>query len=140
KTWEKETKTTDPKTKKETTTKEQGRPFTTVVFSPDGKRLAAGTVDGLIKIFDVAEQKEIKELHGHEGVWALAFSGDGTKLASGGWDQTIKIWDADSGADVQTIKAHIGTVTTLAFSPTSPQIASGGLDGLIKIWVVAPKK
>jgi WD40 repeat protein len=136
---EKKIKVKDAKGK-ESDAIEKGRPFAVVAFSPNGKRLAAGTLDGLIKLYDLDAQKEVQELKAHDGIWALAFSPDGTKLASGGWDQTIKIWDAATGKDVQTIKAHLGTVTTIAFSPTSPQLASGGLDGLIKIWALAPGK
>jgi len=129
----------EPKTKQEKETKVLGREFTVVAFSPDGKRLAAGNLDGEIKIYDVDGAKEVRELKAPDGVWALAFSPDGSKLASGGWDQTIKVWDAASGKDVNTIKAHIGTVTTLVFSNDGQQIISGGLDGLVKIWNAAKK-
>ncbi len=131
-------KTTDPKTKKETAketvTKELGRIFTCVAFSPDGKKLAAGNLDGQIKTYDVEANKEIGEVKAHEGVWAIAYSPDGTKLATAGWDQTIKVWDANSRKELFTIKAHPGNVTTLAFSPDGQFIASGGIDGLVKLW------
>jgi WD40 repeat protein len=116
--------------------KETSREFVSLAFSPDGSKLAAGNLDGMIKIYDAADGKEIGEMKAHEGVWALAFSPDGSKLATGGWDQTIKVWDLASKKDVQTIKAHMGTVTTLAFSPDGMLIASGGTDNLIKIWAV----
>ncbi|MBX9681824.1 MAG: WD40 repeat domain-containing protein [Gemmataceae bacterium] len=116
--------------------KEPSREFVSLAFSPDGSKLAAGNLDGMVKIYDAADGKEIGELIGHEGVWALAFGPDGSKLATGGWDQTIKVWDIASKKDVQTIKAHMGTVTTLDFSPDGSLIASGGTDNLVKIWAV----
>lgn len=130
----------DPKTKKKTQIKEGGRDFTCVAFSPDGKSLAAGNLDGQIKIYDVAGKKELRELKAHEGVWAVAFNPDGKLLASGGWDKTIRLWDTASWKDVRTIKAHLATVTALDFHPTAPQLASGGTDGLIRIWDVSPGK
>lgn len=138
KTAETETKSVDPKSKKETVTKIPGRAFTTVTFSPDGKKLVAGNLDGEIRIIDAEDGKEIATNKAHEGVWAIAYSPDGSKFATSGWDQTIKIWDA-AGKELSTIKAHLGTVTTLAFSPNGQQIASGGIDGLVKIWAVNKK-
>ena len=45
-----------------------GRDFTCVSFSPDGKTLAAGNLEGLVKIWDVAGNKEIAELKTPKGV------------------------------------------------------------------------
>lgn len=115
------------------------RPFTSIAFSPDGKKIAAGNLEGEIKIWDESG-KELQDLEGHEGVWAVAFSPDGSKLATGGWDQMIKIWDVGSGKELQTIKAHNHTVTALVFHPTEPRLASGGFDGLVKIWEIGAKK
>ena len=63
------------------------------MFSPDGKTLVLGHSDGL-RLWDVAEQKEIAVLEGHiGGVSSVAFSVDGQWLASGGHDGTILLWE-----------------------------------------------
>lgn len=128
---------------KVTKTKELGREFTGAVFTKDGKNIITGNLDGVIKIYDVAGKKEVKELKAHEGVWAIALSPDGSKVATGGWDGTIKIWNAADGADLRTIKAHADTakgvganVTSVAFSPDGQWLVSGGIDGVVKIWSV----
>ncbi len=128
---------------KVTKTKELGREFTRAIFSGDGKKIFAGNLDGVIKIYDVDGKKEVQELKAHEGVWSLALSPDGTKLATGGWDGTIKIWNAADGKEQRTIKAHLGpiltaggTVNSLSFSPDGQWLASGGIDGTVKIWSV----
>ncbi len=119
---------------KVTLVKEPGRDFTAVVFSNDGKRLFAASLDGLVKVYDAEANKEASEIKAGEGIWALALSPDGTRLATGGWDQSIKIWDAATGKQLQTIKAHLGTVTALVFTPTGAQLVSAGNDGVVKIW------
>ncbi len=56
-------------------------------------RLASGSVDNIIKIWDTTTGKELKTLNGHtDWVRTLAVLRDFT-LASGSYDRTIKIWD-----------------------------------------------
>lgn len=63
-------------------------------FSPDGKTIATGGWDGIVRLWEVATGKERRALAGHIGyVNCLAFSPDGKKLASGSQDTTALIWD-----------------------------------------------
>ncbi|KAK4202864.1 WD40-repeat-containing domain protein [Triangularia verruculosa] len=69
-----------------------------VAFSLDGQRVASGSGDKTIKIWDTVSGTCTQTLEGHGGsVWSVAFSPDGQRVASGSGDKTIKIWDAVSG-------------------------------------------
>jgi len=65
-----------------------------MALSPDGKLLAAGGGDGLLRVFSVEEKKLVTTLEKHTG-WVLgaAFSRDGKLLATSGSDWNVWVWD-----------------------------------------------
>jgi serine/threonine protein kinase len=106
-----------------------------VAFSPDSKFLATGSDDDTIKLWNLANQQEIRTLNGHSGwVWTVAFSPDGKTLASGGADKTIKLWNLETGEELGTLKGHSAGVSSVTFSPDGKNLASGSLDKTIKLW------
>lgn len=64
-----------------------------VAFSPDGARIATGSAEGPVRVWDAATGKEFCRLTGHAGkVYAVAFSPDGHWVLSGGEDRTLRLW------------------------------------------------
>ena len=97
-----------------------------VAISPDGKLLAvANGQDKDIKLWDVAKEKEIGTLTGHEGaVICLAFAPDGKTLASGGYDKTVRIWNVDTMKDQAVLKGHTIGVRAIQYSPVGKLLVS----------------
>ena len=63
-------------------------------FSPDSSKIASGSGDSMVKLWDVTSGEYLQTLEGHsDGVSSMSFSPDGTKVASGSFDSTIKIWE-----------------------------------------------
>lgn len=116
-----------------------------VAFSPDGLRLASGSYDKTIKLWETATGREIKTLTGHTGeVISLAFSPDGHLLASGSGDWTIKLWDTATGRELRTligeggkVESFLSRVNSLVFSPDGRWLAAGNDDRTVRLWDVA---
>ena len=96
-------------------------------------KLASGSRDSTIKIWNIETGDCERTLEGHSGyVLSLASLGDG-RLASGSGDSTIKIWNIETGDCVRTLEGHSGTVWSLAFLGDA-RLASGSKDKTIRIW------
>jgi WD40 repeat protein/tetratricopeptide (TPR) repeat protein len=112
-----------------------------VAFSPDGRGVAAGFLNGPIKIWEVYSGVNALRLDGHlASVNSVAFSPDSQWLASASRDKTIRLWDAESGAELRTMEGHAGEVRAVAFSPDGAFIVSGSHDRSVRLWRVATGK
>jgi WD40 repeat protein/tetratricopeptide (TPR) repeat protein len=116
-----------------------------VAFSPDGRRLASGSLDGTVKVWDTATGQAKQTLHGHNGlVSGVAFSPDGKRLASCGGTPyetgEVKVWDLATGREALTLRGHRGLVNSVAFSPDGKRLASASWDGTVRVWDAATGK
>ena len=94
---------------------QSGRRWDALVVSPDGRLLASGGTNKIIRIWDLGTRKELRQLYGHRsGVQALAFSPDGRRLVSGGYDGSIRFWDVEAPPRPPNPTNVFGT---FAFSP-----------------------
>jgi len=72
-------------------------------FSPNGTRIAAGSSDGPIRVFDTDSGAVLAMFSGHSGrVPDLRWTPDGNIVTVGWDDDTVRLWDGDTGALLKT--------------------------------------
>jgi len=126
-----------------------------LVFSPDGRWLAAGfggmynhSVDApqKVMVFDVAQRKEHRTFTTPTQVSAVAFSADGKLMAAAGHNGTVWLWDTSSWDEIGRWQGPAGTRygSILFLSGGRPGqaggqgdlLATGSTSGRIDLWDV----
>jgi WD40 repeat protein/uncharacterized caspase-like protein len=64
-----------------------------VAISPDGSRVASGSLDTTIKLWDISTGKLLRKSTPSSGM-AATFSSDGNFIFTGGTDEKVRRWDA----------------------------------------------
>jgi WD40 repeat protein len=100
------------------------------VWRPDGKNIAAGDSQGVIKVWSTENGREFLNLSHGPAVNSLAFSPDGSRLAStggntwSGYAGTLKVWDADTGRELLSVGELTG-MRPLAWNPEGTRLVTG---------------
>ena len=116
-------------------------PIRSVAFSNDGKWLAFGDEDGIVRVWSVANNGLYASLAGfHSRVSTLQFSPDNTRLAAASLDKAVRVWNLNQlNLEPLVFADHSDWVWTLAFSPDGKQLMTGSQDKVVKRWFVNPE-
>lgn len=111
---------------------------TAIAMSADGRWVAAGTIDGEVRVWRVADRTPILSVRGHSGpVQGVALSVDGHTVASGGYDGSMRLWATEDGRPIATLEGHTGGVIGMALSADGRIAAGGGQDSAVWLWSIA---
>lgn len=103
-------------------------------WSLDGKRIASGSGDTTVQVWDAATGARLLIFKDHANdVYAVTWSPDDSHIASGSADMSARVWDSVHGK-VSSTYWHTGVVNTVAWSPNGNRIASGSADKTVQIW------
>jgi WD40 repeat protein len=103
-------------------------------FTPDGRRLVAGTADGRLVLLDSESGRQIHSIATQAPFVHAACSPSGKYIASGSYDRTVHVRDADSLAEIAVLPSHRSGVNFVAYSPDGRTILSIADDRSVHLW------
>jgi WD40 repeat protein len=128
----------------ETTLEGHTKPISVLKYSPDGKKIASGSMfysdfndendDGSVKIWDVSSGRLLHSLAVDSDVLSIAWSPDSKKIVSlGRKENSIQIWNVSSGKLENTFEC-LKQPGPVIWSPDGTKIASVDKTYAINIW------
>jgi serine/threonine protein kinase len=108
-----------------------------LAWSPDGRLLASGHVDGGVHVWDMERNEEVPVKLRHDAlVGALAFSPDGSTLATGCMDSNLRLWDlgaALAGQARRELLRQPAGVTALAYAGGGEWLVTGHVNRILRM-------
>ncbi|TWT89871.1 Serine/threonine-protein kinase PknB [Pseudobythopirellula maris] len=105
-------------------------------LSPDGRRVATGSWDQSVKLWDAATGSALLKLNdAHQGgINGVRFSPDGSELLTCGDDGVARRWDASTGKrNGPELRVHRGRVLDAIYFPTGDRVLTVSADGAAAI-------
>ena len=110
-----------------------GGPVYAVRFLPDGRHVVSGSGDGVVRLWDLADDALQRSFAVHTGkVYALRISPDGRAVVSASKDGTVAVTPLDGGPSRILLHAPVG-VSNIELSRSGGLLAASLYDGTVHL-------
>lgn len=109
-----------------------------VSFNYDGTKLATGSMDGTIGVWNVSDMNNVVSelfLDGpSESIEWIQWHPKGNLLACGSADTTAWLWNVKTQSCLNVFSGHSGSVTTGGFTSDGKLLVTGSEDASVRVW------
>ncbi len=98
-----------------------------LVYSPDGKQIAVGSLDNRVRVWDTASGNLLYELQHDSNVADVSYSPDGRVLASASKDATVRFWDTQTGKNLFILRGFKQGLQQVAYLDQGKKLLLGQL-------------
>ncbi len=116
----------------------QKKSVVSVAISKDGKKIAAGSLDSTIELWDTDSLRRTVKILAHSApVCCLKFINNGKYLLSASHDGYIKLWDVATGNNIKVYKPHAQPISEIDVSPDEKLVLTASYDNTIGLYNIA---
>ena len=105
-----------------------------IAWSPDGIRLASGSDDQTVRIWEASSGLELMSLKATGAVTELEFSCDGSRLFAA-CGEVVRVWNPHNGVELEALEGHSSDITALCLSRDATRLVTIASEAA-KIWDV----
>jgi len=110
-----------------------------LTLTADGRQAVSIDDEGILRVWDVAEDGELRAFHGDSGwMTCVAINADGQLAVSAAQDSPVlKVWNVATGSELLLLQGYKGGEYGVAMSADGKQIVSTSWDQILKVWDIS---
>lgn len=106
-----------------------------IAFHPSGRRIAAASKSGRIRVWNLPAGTVAYDLHGHtQPASAVSYSPDGSVLITAGTDATMLLWDERTGTPRGKLFGHAGRISSIDIARKGDALVTCSADRTVRLW------
>lgn len=110
--------------------------ISTIAWNPDGSKVAVGYTDGLVRIWDTADNSLLVILEGHsDEITTIGWSPVDNRIITGSFDGTARVWHSYTGEHLTILFKINDAITWTGWNPAGTQLFTFNFShGELNIW------